>query len=144
MLSTTDFPARGKVILVEDSFVVFAPANTNYEIKLATARRFNGPVNAMIEASITASTRKLWTVSSGGNFIAPIFGPPRIIQGRIKFLDQTSMVVHGGVNVTVKLPPLDSAYDLSAGALSLGTLVNAALLPGAELELAAATVSTGA
>jgi hypothetical protein len=140
MPSNTDFPARGKVIRVDDSFVVFAPSDTNYEIKLATATKYNGPVGTLIEAAIHTSCRKLWTVTSGGNFVAPIFGPPRIVQGRIKFLDQSSMVLHSGVSVVVKLPALDSAFDLSAGALSVGTLVNATILPGATFELLTAAV----
>jgi hypothetical protein len=135
MPSNTDFPARGKVIRVEDSFVVFVPSNTNYEMKLATASRYDGPADTLIEALITATGRKLWTVASGGNFVAPIFGPPRIVQGRIKFLDQSSMVVQAGVPVLVKLPALDSAFDLTSGALSVGTLVNATVLPGASFEL---------
>jgi hypothetical protein len=137
MASSTDFLASGKIIRVEDLFVVFAPANTNYEIKLATGSRYTGPVNTWVEGTIQASARKLWTVSSGGNFVAPIFGPPRIVQGRIKFLDQTSVVLLAGVAITIKLPVDDSAYDLSAGALSVGTLLNATLFPGATFALAA-------
>ena len=112
MPSSTDFPARGKVIRVEDSAVIFLPANSNYELKLATAGRYDGPVDTMIEAFIQANARKLWTVPSGGNFIAPIFGPPRIVQGRIKYLDQTTMVVQAGAPVRITLPSAESAFDL--------------------------------
>jgi hypothetical protein len=139
MPSLTEFLASGKIVRVEDLFVVFSPVGTNYEIKLATPIRYIGPTDSLIEGSIQAIARKLWTVSSGGNFVAPIFGPPRIIQGRIKSLDQLSMVVQAGVPITVKLPVADSAYDLSSGALSVGTLVNATLMPGASVELPVAT-----
>jgi hypothetical protein len=140
MPSSTDFPARGKVIRVADDHVIFSPANTNYEIKLATVSKYTGPVNTVIEALVQATCRKLWTVPSGGNFVTPIFGPTRIVQGRIKFLDQTSMVVQAGLPVIVKLPALDSAYDLNTGALSVGTLVNATIMPGASFTLATSTV----
>jgi hypothetical protein len=136
MPSSNDFPARGKVIRVEDGFVIFAPSNTNYEIKLATASRYDGPINTVVEALVQATCRKLWTVPSGGNFVTPIFGPTRILQGRIKFLDQTSMVVQAGFPVIVKLPSTDSAYDLNTGALSVDTLVNATIMPGASFTLA--------
>ena len=139
MPSNTDFPASGKIIRVEDSFVVFTPANTNYEIKLITKVRYDGPVDWLIEGLIVATARKIWTVASGGNFVAPIFGPPRIVQGRIKFLDQTSMVVQAGVPIVVTLPATDSAYDLNSGAMSIGTLVNATILPGAGFELVTVT-----
>jgi hypothetical protein len=72
--------------------------------------------------------------------VTPIFGPTRIVQGRIKFLDQTSMVVQAGLPVIVKLPAVDSAYDLNTGALSLGTLVNATIMPGVSFTLATAVV----
>lgn len=140
MPSSTDFPARGKVIRVEDGFVIFAPSNTNYEIKLATPTRYDGPVNTLIDGLVQGTCRKLWTVPSGGNFVTPIFGPTRIVQGRIKFLDQTSMVVQAGLPVIVKLPAVDSAYDLNTGALSLGTLVNATIMPGVSFTLATAVV----
>ncbi len=139
MPSSTDFPARGKVIRVEDSSVIFSPSGTNYEIKLATTSRYDGPVNTLIEAWVKASSRKLWTVPSGGNFVSPIFGPTRIVQGRIKYLDQTTMVVQAGLPVIIALPAADSAYDLSSGALSVGILVNSTILPGASFEIAVAT-----
>lgn len=138
MPSSTDFPARGKVIRVEDSFVIFAPAGTNYEIKLATPSRYDGPVGVLIDGLVKASGRKLWTVPAGGNFVTPIFGPTRIVQGRIKFLDQQTMVVQAGLPVIVTLPAADSAYDLASGALSVGVLVNATILPGASFQIAPA------
>lgn len=141
MPSSTDFPSRGKVIRAQDSFVVFAPSNTNYEIKLVTARPYDGPMNTLIDAYVKAAARKLWTVPSGGNFVTPIFGPTRIVQGRIKFLDQTTIVVQAGLPVIVALPAADSAYDLSSGALAVGVLVNATILPGASFQLASLSVA---
>jgi hypothetical protein len=141
MSTISDFPARGKVIRLEDSAIIFIPAKTNYELKLITAGRYDGPIDTSVEAIISASARKLWTVPSGGNFIAPIFGPPRIAQGRIKFLDQTMMVVHAGVNLIIKLPSIESGFDLNTGAVSVGALVNATLLPGTSFQLATAVVA---
>ncbi len=138
MPSSTDFPARGKVIRVEDAAVIFLPSNTNYELKLVTAGRYDGPIDTVLEAFIQATGRKLWTVPSGGNFVAPIFGPPRIVQGRIKYLDQTTMVVQAGVPVRIMLPSAESSFDLNTGALAVGTLVNATVLPGTMFQLATA------
>jgi hypothetical protein len=140
MSISTDFPARGKVIRVEDSHVIFSPANTNYEIKLTTSGRYEGPVNTLIEGFVKAAARKVLTVPSGGNFVTPIFGPTRIVQGRIKYLDQTTMVVQAGLPVIVTLPAADSAYDLSSGQLALDVMVNATILPGASFQLAAVAV----
>jgi hypothetical protein len=140
MSTSTDFPARGKVIRVEDSNVVFSPINTNYEIKLTTSGRYDGPVNTLIDGYVKAAGRKLLTVPSGGNFVTPIFGPTRIVQGRIKFMDQTTIVVQAGLPVIITLPAADSAYDLTSGLLAVGVMVNATILPGASFQLAAVAV----
>jgi len=135
MSSINDFPARGKVIRVEGDAVIFAPSNTTYQLKLS-APGFNGPVKALLEGFIRAKARKMWTVASGGNFVTPIQGPTRIVQGRIKYLDNQLMVVQAGAPIVVQLPTDDSAYDLNNGALTVGSLVNATLMPGATFQLA--------
>src|ERR1700722_13942004 len=98
MSSINDFPARGKVIRVEDGAVIFAPSNTTYQLKLL-APGYDGPVSTLIDGLIRGKARKMWTVASGGNFVTPIHGPTRIVQGRIKYLDNQLMVVQAGVPV---------------------------------------------
>jgi len=103
-------------------------------LRLQTAAKFEGPLNQRIEGLIRVAGRKVYTVPSGGNFIAPIFGPPRIIQGRVKYLDDRNLVVQAGAPVIVELPTSDAAYDMVNGPLSLGHLVNVTVLPGAKFE----------
>src|SRR2546421_7087476 len=136
MPSSTDFPARGRVVAVDDNFVIFAPSNTTYELKLLTSGRYDGPVNALIDGYIRGTARKLWTVASGGNFLTPIKGPTRIVQGRVKYLDSQTMVVQAGAPVIVDLPKADTSFDLNNGAVSVGALVNCTILPGASFALA--------
>ena len=136
MPKATDFPAIGRVLSKDDTSVVFNPLNTNYELKLLIAN-YDGPIGQRIEAFITVAARKVYTVPSGGNFIAPIFGPPRIIQGRVKFLDEREMVVHGGAPVIVQLPAGEDAFDLANGDLTFASLANVVALPGAKFQLAA-------
>jgi hypothetical protein len=142
MASINDFPARGKVIQVRSDSIIFAPSNTNYELKLLIDSTYDGPVNTVVDVFIRVLARKIWTVSSGGNFIAPIQGPPRIVQGRIKYLDPKIMVIHAGLPVQVELPAADTAIDLNRGELAIGSLANAALMPGAKLLLAPLAVAT--
>jgi hypothetical protein len=144
MPSSLDFPARGKVIAVEDGAVIFAPSNTTYQLKLLTKTAYDGPVNALVDAYIRVSARKLWTMATGGNFITPIHGPTRIIQGRVKYLDQTQLVVQAGAPIIVELPKADSAYDLNNGAIAVGSMVNATVLPGASFALAKAGLTVSA
>ena len=145
--SPADFPARGNLIRGADGAVVFNPVSTNYELKLAVGGSYAGPITGRVDGLVRATARKLYTISSGGNFAAPIMGPPRIVQGRIRYLDQTTMVVSCGLPVLVTLPSADSACDLAGGPLAVGQLVNVALLPGATFDLvtaptAAAVTST--
>lgn len=136
MPSPTDFPAKGRVLRVEGDVVVFCPANTKYEMHLRpVGGSYSGPVNQPVSLLIRAVGRKLLTVPSGGNFVAPIFGPPKTIQGRVKFVDATHAVIHAGVTVIVALPGEDSSIDLNNGSITVGQMLNAIVLAGATCEL---------
>jgi hypothetical protein len=142
MASETDFPARGKVTRVEDDAVVFAPANTTYELLLRTPLgRYDGPVQALVDGVIRSVARKLYTVPSGGAFVTPIQGPPKIVQGRVRHIEPRYLVLQAGTTFLVKLPENGSAIDLATGPIRIGSLVNAVLLPGTTLELIGAAVS---
>lgn len=136
MPKVTDFPARGRVSEKRERGVVFKPTGTNYELILETAAAsYDGPINEPLEAILRATARKVYTVPAGGNFVAPIFGPPRIIQGRVKLIEGNHIVVRAGTNFVIELPARDSAIDLNSGSISVGALVNVAALPGATFEL---------
>jgi hypothetical protein len=127
--------ALGKVISVTDGALVFAPAGTSYQLHLACPN-FDGPVGRPVRGLVRTTARKVWTVPSGGNFITPIFGPPKIVQGRVRVVEPRAMVVHSGCPIWVKLPDDDIVYDLANGAIRVGALVNVTALPGATFELA--------
>src|SRR5689334_20497364 len=123
MPSSNEFPARGKIIEVRNSIAVFQPAGTNYQIHLELAGDAKPVVStAPVEVLIRADARKVYTVPSGGNFIAPIFGPPKIIQGRVKYADEKTLVVHAGCPIIVRLPDAESAIDLSEGKIRVGNM----------------------
>jgi hypothetical protein len=136
MPKAIDFPAVGKVLSRDDTSLLFNPQNSNYELKLAIAN-YDGPVAQRVEGLIIVSARKIYTVPSGGNFIQQIFGPPRVIQGRVKYLDEKEMVVQAGAPIIVQLPAAEDAYDLANGDLMVASLVNVVALPGARFALAA-------
>ena len=117
----------------KDGIVLFAPHGTNYELHLA-APNYRGPVGSLTQGVIRATARKVWTVPSGGNFISPIFGPPRTIQGRVRALDERTIVVQASLPIAVDLPESDAAIDLVNGPISVGVMVNVVALPGARFE----------
>jgi len=142
MARTTDFPTRGRVVAKrDDGTIVFKPNGTNYELFLKPIAPFDGPLDEPIDTLLRVSARKVYTVPSGGNFISPIFGPPKILQGRVQLIDGAYVVVHAGANFIVELPAGDSAIDLNSGAIVMGSMMNVVVLPGATLELVSAAVS---
>jgi hypothetical protein len=128
--------AAGKVSAVRDGKVVFVPASTNYELELVCPG-YAGPVNKPVKGVVRVRARKIWTVPSGGNFITPIFGPPKIIQGRVRALDRGMLVVQAGTPITVELPDDDIVYDLANGPITTGVMVNVTAFAGATFELTA-------
>jgi hypothetical protein len=134
MTSTiSQIEASGKVISASNGVVVFKPTGTNYQLHLAGD--YDGKLNVPVKAVIRAAARKIWTVPSGGNFIAPILGTPRTIQGLVRALDSLSMVVQAGTPVLIEFPSDDSAFDLASGAISVGTMVNVVAQPGARIQI---------
>jgi hypothetical protein len=135
MASILDYPAKGKVIEVRNGMIVFAPSNTTYHLELA-GPAWTGAMNRPVEIFIRATARKIWTVPSGGNFVAPIWGTPRTLQGRVRLIDGQNLVVQAGMPVVVSLPTANSGIDLNNGALGVNSLINAMLMPGVSYELA--------
>lgn len=136
MASVSEFPARGKIIAMQGGVVVFAPVETNYEIRLeAQGPLARAQVGVILDGIIRVAALKVWTVPSGGNFIEPIFGPPRKIQGRIRYLDEEQMVLQAGTPIVVALPADPAAFDLVRGPLAVGVMANVSVAPGASFEL---------
>lgn len=135
MASVNDFVARGKVIAVKDGHVVFNPAGFNYELHFTTARPFTGPLDTYIEVLLRVKARKVYTVPSGGNFISPLFGPPRTLQGRALYVEDRVIVIKAAAPIAIELPEGSDAIDLSEGGIRAGVLVNVAALPGATMAI---------
>jgi hypothetical protein len=135
MPSINDFPARGIIKSASNGQVIFQPANTNYEMHLKVGDDAPpAPSDRPFDAIIRITARKVWTVPTGGNFIEPIFGRPRIIQGRVKWLDDRTLLVHAGTNFVVEMPASAQAVDLANGAIEIGAMVNVTALSGATIQ----------
>ena len=130
---TRSHAARGKVIEARPGMVIFQPRGTNYELHLECPD-YQGPVNKPVEGLIHARARKVYTVPSGGNFIAPILGTPRTIQGRVLAVSPARLILQAGGPVIVELPEASHAIDLGEGPLEPGAMVNVVALPGARFE----------
>ncbi len=134
MENPLEFPTRGKVISTGGGNVVFQPKGTSYELHLRGEAL--GALNAPVNAVIRVKARKVYTVPSGGNFTAPIQGPPRIVQGWVLYADQTHLIVHAGGNYVIDLPADDASISLDEGPIAVNRIVNVNLMPGATFEMA--------
>ncbi len=135
MSQISDFPARGRITAVQDGKITFQPTGTNYEFHLSVPAGFAGEVGSLVDGLIRVTGRKVYSVPSGGNFVSPIFGLPKIIQGRVKFASERQLVVQAGVPIVAELPADENAIDLNSGGIAVGTLVNVVAFPGAKFEL---------
>ena len=137
MTSMVEHVAKGRITEVRENLAVFCPNNTTYQVHLIHEEGpYTGPVNAPVEIVAHGTARKMWTVVSGGNFISPIFGPPRIVQGRVRYADERMLVLQAGMLINLDLPGTDMAIDLTNGPIAVGSLVNATVMPGATFHLA--------
>ena len=133
MTTAIETVASGKVTEVRDGLVVFSVPGMRYALHLVCPG-YSGPVNKPTSGVIRVKARKIYTVPSGGLFVTPIIGPPRIIQGRIRALDEKSMLLHAGCDIVVDFPAADDAFDLVNGPLSVGKMANVVAWPGATYE----------
>ena len=124
--------ASGTILAVKPGSVTFRPAGTNYQLELAIAEN-GATAGTRMRCDVRVTARKVYTVPSGGNFISPIFGPPKVVQGLVRWADERWLVVHAGCPIHVELPPDDHAIDLDNGPVQVGRMVNVVCLPGAQL-----------
>ncbi len=137
MPSVNDYPASGIVAAADGDRVTFHPQGTTYELDLAVPGGYSGPLNRRVACVVRLRARKLFTTAAGGSFVEPIFGCPRVVQGRVLHVEENRIVVRAGVNVIVELPSSDTAIDLECGPIQVGSLVNATVEPGGQLQLLA-------
>lgn len=135
MTVTDESISKGKVLRTEAGRVVFSPANTTYELHLDAAA-YAGPTGKPVKGVIRGTARKIYTMPSGGNFVTPILGTPRIVQGRVITLDEKTVTLQAGARFVITLPTGLDTVDLHTGGISVGSIVNAVLLPGATFEIA--------
>jgi hypothetical protein len=134
--SSVPSAGHGRVVESRDGVIVFKPRGTNYELHLEHDGEFAGPLDKPIIGTINVRARKVYTVPSGGTFIAPIVGTPRTIQGRVVDLQGDRLILQAGAVVTVTLPAESHAIELGSGSIGVGALVNMVALPGASFSIA--------
>lgn len=123
---------RATVKSADNGTVVINPTNTNYELALQCADNLKPGDD--VSGFVRLQGRKIWTMAAGGAFIQPLFGPPRVVQGRVKTVEGNSITVQAGALVRIDLPREANGLDLKNGPIVPGAMVNATIMPGARFE----------
>ncbi len=101
---------------VNDGLVTLKTPNSNYR----NTFRFSGSIpsaGSNVVGRIYANARKAEAVSLGGNYVEPLFGRPRRMQGMVleQLPDRNELRVQTGYEVTVKLPENQAAAAFPVG-----------------------------
>lgn len=132
--TSTDL-SRGTIVRDVGSTLILQPDGTNYQHHLESDSGFSGTDGKPVRCVIRVKARKIYTVPSGGCWVAPILGVPKIIQGRVVGVSDKTISIKAGAVFVVDLPDGKDAIDLANGAIEEGALVNVVAKPGARIEI---------
>ena len=110
------YMAKFIVDSVENDVVTLRVPNMNYRNSFVL-KGAELKAGEWVQGKILASAWKVDRVELGGNYVEPLFGRPRRMQGTILAVDvgQNELTVQVGYEVTVKLPTKYKAADYHVG-----------------------------
>lgn len=111
----------GKFIVenVAEGMVTLKTPNANYRNTFKLAGAAGGlAIGRRVTGTIHAPAWKADVVEQGGNYVEPLSGRPRRMQGNVLAVNPASneLTVHVGYDVTVKLPERYKAAAFPVGA----------------------------
>jgi hypothetical protein len=118
--------------LTKPAMIKFAVPNTSYELYLQPDGAVHANVGKRLIGIIKASARRVDVVGTGGQFVEPVFGRPRRVQGTVVAITPEAIVVDAGV--TIHLSLTDSRQNPTQ--FSIGQLVSCDVLDGATFRSA--------
>lgn len=102
---------------VDNDLVTLKTPNANYRNTFKCATAADMVVGKRVTGTVHAPGRKIEAVSEGGNYVEPLFGRPRRMQGLVlrQNIADNSLLVQTAYDVTVQLPSDQQAADFPAG-----------------------------
>ncbi len=102
---------------LENDLLTLKTPNANYRNTFKCHNPSSLVVGKRIIGEVHAVARKIEAVSQGGNYVEPLFGRPRRMQGLVlrRNTADNSLCVQTGYEVTVQLPPEQKAEDYPVG-----------------------------
>ena len=110
---------RGVLLESHPDRIVLGVPGTDYRLHLVTARPIGAAAGSHVRGRIEVSARRVDVTRVGGQFIDPVYGRPRIIQGTVieTGLEHSTMVVKAVVPLHVKVRPPQKSADFEVGTM---------------------------
>jgi hypothetical protein len=97
-------------------YLKFAVPNTSYVMHLMPTVPVNTPVGKRLIGTIKAQARRIDIVQTGGQYVEPVMGHPRRVQGTVLRVEAGAVVVDAGFPIhCTPTDPRQKAADFSAG-----------------------------
>ena len=119
--------AEFKLVSMDADSGVFAVPGTGYRLTLQVPEGFNAPIGRRIRGRVRGRALRMHRTGAGGNFIEPLDGRPRIVQGTVLAIDLAADEVLMDLVVPIRVAMAD---DQSASGFATGEMVNFYMEPG--------------
>jgi hypothetical protein len=124
-----------RVAATGDGVAEFTVPGTQYNLHLAVDAGFEAAVGHRIKGRVHGRALRMHRAGAGGNFIEPLQGRPRIVQGTVLAIDPAANEVILDLVVPVRIA---MQTGQSATAFSTGDVVNFYMEPGTRFTALAA------
>ncbi len=112
---------RAELLRAAGGCIVIRPVSTEYALTFDLPAKTACPVavGSRIEGNIRARAQKMHHAHGGGEFIEPLIGSPRIVQGKIREIDLAgnALLIEAIVPMWVSLTASQAAAEMELGAL---------------------------
>ncbi len=110
--------ARGTLLSVTPSYIVMGIPNTSYELHLVPTAPIATLPGKRLLGTIRLQARRIDAVGTGGQFIEPVYGRPRRVQGTVLRTEAGAVVIDAGVPIhATPMDPRQKAEDFTPGQL---------------------------
>jgi hypothetical protein len=121
--------AEFKLVSLDAGFGIFAVPGTGYRLTLEVPEGFDAPIGRRIRGRVRGRALRMHRTGAGGNFIEPLDGRPRIVQGTVLAIDLAADEVLMDLVVPIRLEMFEGQ---SASEFATGEMVNFYMHPGAS------------
>lgn len=118
---------------VNDGHAEFSVPGTEYRLDLQVEPGFEGEVGRRIRGVVRGTALRIHQARAGGNFIEPLQGRPRIVQGTVLAVDGETDEVIVDLVVPMRIRPVT---DQPAAVFATGDVVNFYMEPGTRFATA--------